>query len=414
MNSEFNSGETLQAILSGNFQSTIEDENIKFFRGHVNVPIEFGVAKINDDYHIYGILPEVNGDKNYSLRIIDVEYSQGTSISDEDIVIPFLIKKELAEFNINPGFVVDNKDFSIKIQNLQETKISISINTEESPIIPSQSELELKSGEIKNLNFQIDDSSSDSFSSITISGASKIYSIPISIFIKQTPPPSEFASFTFSPREIKSSFVRGEEKTKTIKLLNDGEKIIENISLHLSDSLIDYILLTEYEIDSLSPDDEEEIGLLIRSDISQDLQGSITAESQSGDITDHFDIDIEVVDDISHLPPVIVDPDPKVDNKLDDYDPTQDRLTCSELSGEFCQSEENCKDNDVEELFAGDCCISECIPKKSPGGSSQKIVGYSIVGVVILILIYMYFKYRGTKKPFSLRKVVKERSGKNI
>lgn len=56
MKTELSRGETLMAKVSGNFVEPVLKENIFFYRGHVRIPMEYGIAKIDEEYYIYALL----------------------------------------------------------------------------------------------------------------------------------------------------------------------------------------------------------------------------------------------------------------------------------------------------------------------------------------------------------------------
>ncbi len=56
---DFKQGENFLAILPGNILSDIEESQIGFYQGHVQVPFDFGFEKINNKYYIYATLPYV-------------------------------------------------------------------------------------------------------------------------------------------------------------------------------------------------------------------------------------------------------------------------------------------------------------------------------------------------------------------
>jgi hypothetical protein len=130
MKTEFDQGETLLARVSGNFLEPILKENIFFYRGHVRIPIDYGVAKINDEFYIYALLSGKT-QNNYSIEIKDVMYMKGAEISEEDIIKEFSITNNIADFSVAPGFIVTKEDFFIEVQNLQDRKINITIEDED-------------------------------------------------------------------------------------------------------------------------------------------------------------------------------------------------------------------------------------------------------------------------------------------
>ena len=195
MKTEFNQGETLMAEISGNFLEYLEKENIFFYREHVKIPLDYNMAKIDDKYYIYAQL----GDKapnNYSLRIENARYMQGVNVVEEDIIKNFIITEDLADFRINPGFIIADESFTIEVQNLRAFKIEIDINENETTtggglfeslfrgIQGSEGDIELFSGEIKDLEFDLGNETS--FSLIELSTENITYKIPVYIFVIKT------------------------------------------------------------------------------------------------------------------------------------------------------------------------------------------------------------------------------------
>ncbi len=193
MKTEFSQGETLMAKISGNFLENIEKENVLFYREHVRVPMLYDLAKINGEYYVYAQL----GDKepnNYSLRIEDIQYMQGTIVKDEEIVTDFIITNETADFSINPGFIISDEPFEISVQNLRDFKIEIDIEENKTEtnggglfeslfggVDGTDYSIELSSGEIENLQFDLGEETS--FSILELSTENITYEIPVYIFV---------------------------------------------------------------------------------------------------------------------------------------------------------------------------------------------------------------------------------------
>ena len=68
---EFDQGETLVAVVSGNFLDQVTRDKIFFYREHVRIPVVYEVGKINDDFYIYAMLTGKE-QGNYSVKIKDV------------------------------------------------------------------------------------------------------------------------------------------------------------------------------------------------------------------------------------------------------------------------------------------------------------------------------------------------------
>lgn len=175
MKTEFNQGETLIAKVTGDFYESILSENIYFYKKHNRIPFLYDVAKINQDYYIYALLPETS--ENYSLQIKDVTYKKENQVVSDTIIKNFSISNQKADFSINPGIINTNKDFFIGVQNLKQEAIVLEIKN------PTQT-FELKSGEIKKINFEINDFDSG-VQELEFSSDNTNYKVPVFISVEK-------------------------------------------------------------------------------------------------------------------------------------------------------------------------------------------------------------------------------------
>lgn len=190
----FSQGETLMAKVSGNFLEPVLKENIFFYRGHVKIPVEYDIAKIDEDYYIYALLGDKSPD-NYSVAVEGVSYKEGTETVEKNIIRNFTITNETADFSVNPGFIITEDNFSIEIQNLKDYSIIIKIDENKTEteggffsffFQSTDSENEsviVKSGEIKNINFELGNETS--FRKILLSTENLEYKIPVYAFVSQ-------------------------------------------------------------------------------------------------------------------------------------------------------------------------------------------------------------------------------------
>ncbi len=78
---------------------------------------------------------------------------------------------------------------------------------------------------------------------------------------------------------------------------------------------------------------------------------------------------------------------------------------CTELGGKICATDKVCE-GDYQEVGDRICCMEEC---KAQGGSSTgKLIGWGILILVVVGLVFFYFKYKKTKrKNPDLKKIAK-------
>lgn len=222
-------GETLIAKILGNFPSSIDKENILFYRnGYVKIPLNYNLANIDGEYYLYAsLLGKDPG--NYSINITNLQYYQnGVLVHDGTISKSFSISNETVQFSITPGFVVASEDFSITLQNLMDEKITIHITAstddEEAREIYMQPEtneetkeqdIDFKPGEKKDIQFKLDEGNSGVWN-IAFSSSNTSYNIPVYVIsntvVYQNP------SFSIEPQTIVYFLSTGSETKETVYL----------------------------------------------------------------------------------------------------------------------------------------------------------------------------------------------------
>ncbi len=397
MKSNFGKGETLIAKISGNFVEPPLKENIFFYRGHVQVPMEFDLGKIDGDYYIYAQLPENSED--YSIEMQKVKYYSGTKIVDDNIIKNFTISNATADFSIEPGFIITNKDFSIELQNLQESKITIYLNSQTisgsskgffSSLFGtkeiqnnSDTSFTLKSGEIKSVNFETASITENSLKTIKFNSENLVYEIPVYV-IKNTSEPTQIGEFRIEPSRINLSLATDSETTRFFYIHNTGKEIINNITINLSESLEPYCTILENEIEKLDVNESAKIEIEISSDSEEQIiEGQLKVKAEP-ELSAYSSLTFNFIKDFV----------PSNENEIYVPETTE---TCVELNGTICGETQEC---DSDEVFAKDatCCLSNCTDE-STNNSTGKIIGGAIIGIVLIFIIWFYKKkYKGTEK----------------
>ncbi|MCK4647597.1 hypothetical protein KAT24_01555 [Candidatus Pacearchaeota archaeon] len=386
MKEEFSQGETLMAKVSGNFLLPLQKNNVFFYREHVRIPLEYDIKKIDEDYYIYALLLGKEP-KNYSIALENVRYMKGGEMSEENIIRNFTINNQTADFSINPGFA-SGTEFSITVQNLQDNKITIEVKTKESTNISGgtyQESIILKSGQEKNIDF-VFEVQEPVFKIIELSTENLNYEILASI------PATEIQKeevFKFEPQTLIISAPTDSETEKTIYLYNTGDEELTDIIISLSNSLENYVTISEESIDKLDANSNMPIELIFSSEEEFELEGHIKAKKG---------------EDIIYAPISI--------KFLADYIPTEEppqnytTKTCAEMGYSICKTNEECSSSNV--VYAKDdvCCIGTCKTKETT--STGKIIGIVILIIIIVAGIWFYKKkYKKAKKPVNLLKIAK-------
>src|SRR3989344_9143403 len=105
--------ETIIFKIEGNILENIEKEQIDFLRGHVSVPLEFGLEKIQGDYYVWAIAPENNG--TYGFVINELITTDKGKIVEIDFEQNFSVQGEIIDYNVKPGVIFTGKDFSLNV-----------------------------------------------------------------------------------------------------------------------------------------------------------------------------------------------------------------------------------------------------------------------------------------------------------
>ena len=138
--------ETVLTKLSGEIYDVLTKENIELKRGHVAVPFDYDIAKIQGEYYVWFITPYL--ENNYTLRIKDITTTVGGIVKKIDYEKNFSVIGN-ATYSIKPGFVYTSKDFDINVYLYEDEKKTIKVNFQ------TEQEIKLNPGE-NLLKFSID------------------------------------------------------------------------------------------------------------------------------------------------------------------------------------------------------------------------------------------------------------------
>lgn len=333
MDSQIPQGQTIIASVYGNFLDSITKNNIQFYRGHVRTSFDYDVAKIGDLYYIYalsgGKLPN-----NYSIIIKNVRYMDGAQVSQQEISKNFTITNDTADFSLNPGFVITDGNFSLKIQDLQSSDITINIETEINSggtdgsfnfIMDGQEagdSIILHSGQIKNIKIILDDLTETTIRTIRLSTDNLEYDIPIYVIL---------GNFTGSSAEENESEIN-QTNNPPANETNEEE------------------------------DNETDDGIVSEPDYEIIIKDNKTVAVKNGEIIDA---------------------------------PATSK-TCLQIKGDICSQEEICQNQTIYAKDAK-CCISKCV-KQEEKKNTKIIGWIIIAVIFIVILWFFRIKFRGMKR----------------
>ncbi len=396
----FQQGETFVAKISGNFYQPISPSDITFFRGHTRISLVPSVQKIDNDFYIsaqlFGKIPD-----NYSIVVSKAQYYNGPELVESDLSKNFTITTELADFTITPAFVLTKNDFFIQVQNLKDAQITIIskiINSSASSgsgtffdslfgigsltADENTTETIVKSGEIKKINFQKNNFLPFSLQILELSANDTSYQIPVYITSGDSVSGngtsiSGSENLQFELPELNISMSLDSKTTRSIYLANLGDSDLREIEISLSDSLKPYVVFSSDNV-SLNGNSSKKIDFQFFSDGNEQMiEGQIKAKTQN--------------DFYAYIPVNLVF---AKDAKFSSNNSDVTIPLCSELNGIVCSQGDSCA-GDSEVARDGVCCLAACETPKP--NLSWKIIGWIVVGIISIILILLFFRYKNAK-----------------
>jgi len=375
--------ETLQAQITGNFIALTEN-NIFIFKDEKvhGEPVIKGLTKQNNIYYFYAILPKEEG--NYTFRIINTEYLERGVIKSEDLIrdLPIFFKN-VSDLSFNPGFIIPNDDFSIKVKSVfGNTGLTATFEATGETI-----ELSLTEQVEEILKFSLPD-----LPPIQSKIILNDYEIPV-FLIKKTDGTAPLL-LEFIPFIIEGIITPNNDYFFRVLIKNSGDKNITNIILS-SD------LNTVFDpgvIELLEPDQTLLVNLTISvAEVDEEkLSGEIIAEALNNtfylpivfDITQN-QTEVEIIDAVTPIS-------------------GSGGLSCSQL-GSLCSAEQFC-DGDTIESLEGPCCIGQCAEQKS--SSTSTYIGIFLIALLIFTIAYVIWRARRKKRMKSPELILEEKAEK--
>ncbi len=383
LKSNYELDETIIAEISGEILQGISADNVEFRRGHVLVPFDYDLKKLENKYFLWAITPQ--NENNYTLIIKNIVTIVNGRIQTIDFMQNFSVSGNLTDYSIKPGAVSTREDFIISVQLNKDNEESISVS------FPYEKNVILKPGK-NEIKFSIDSVEKDGFIRINIGK----YSLPAYLiankinnsFIEQ-----EF-KLRIEPNAIVSKVHVSDNIIYPFRIVNLGNSKIENIELGYN-----------REIFSVNA---EKITIEANRIIELNLSfiGAITENLKKLGINEIINITVEKK--IFELPVVIS----FTENKSEANTPYLNGSLlyyCSELKGIVCSAGESC-DKEIKASIDGVCCIGKCIVEKK--NKSRSWIGYVIAVLLLIVIIYIFRRYRKTKSGEGFSKRVADAEAK--
>lgn len=385
LKTEYQPGETLITEISGNFIDNIKPEQIMFYSGRIYVPMIYDLSKIKDKYYLYSLLPIK--ERNYTLVIKNAHYFEAGQEKQEDLAFNFAVLGNTSLFTVNPGFIITNKDFNLKVTS--NTK-AISLETE---FLNSSQEIAISSGQTKTLQFSVSEIKNFTFTNLKLTVEDITYEIPVAVFkyTNESDIIEKSEKLRFSKSSFNFTVLKDYQFEFDISLTNTGQEDIKNIAISVT-GFDDIATLEPKEIDELKAGDLKQIKLIINSPSSGELNGSLSAVS----------------DNYSAKSSLLI---ATTKNKEDLSNITAVDITtgsCSDTGGIICLANETCQGTSTYTL-EGVCCLNGGCAEEDSGTSSSTII--ILIIIFLLLAVIGFFVYRRMKfKRLSSSKILEEKS----
>jgi hypothetical protein len=373
LKSEYERSETIIAEIGGNILDPIDKDQIDFRRGHVSVPFDYDLQRLGEKYYLWAITPD--NEANYTLVIKGVVTTVSGNIAEVDFEQDFIVRGNISDYSIDPGFFYSSGEFSVDITLNDDFDETISVN------FPEEKEILLNPG--KN---EIDFSVLGVEKNILLEAMIGKYVVPVYIFSSgnESGVPSEIGDPTLrlNPGSISSTVLAGGQLEYPLSIVNFGMKSLSGVELVYNESLFSIDLREGIDIE---PTSAVTINVEVIAEVSDELIESGIDE-----------IIFIIVDDFSLELPIRIDFTSNESNVETPYlDEDAPLYYCSEIEGELCITGEICE-GETQETIDGSCCVGACSIEDP--GVSKVWIGWILVGVIIIVIIFAFWRYGKVKK----------------
>jgi hypothetical protein len=363
----YSPGETMIVKISGNILDSIEKGDLKFYRGHVEVPLDFDLKKLGDNYYFWASAPL--NENNYSFVIKDVlTYSEGKQIAI-DYARNFSVIGNLTSYSIRPGFIYSDSDFSLTLKLNEDESKSISLD------FPIKRNVTIKPGE-NTLNFEISSVVGEKLMLLKVGE----YIVPAYIIGKDPEPIRR--SILLNPRLISGTIFISDGFPIRIKLLNNGNTNINDLNIKYNQTIFS---LSRTSFSNLDKDSEIDFNLSIN---QKYLKDNLSIQDS-----------IELIFDNStlSLPINITLTDNKTNADIAQNNSYNYLYNCVELGGTRCESGTTCSIEGIisKDSVGNNCCKGTCI---KPNVKGKSWTGYIIFLIILIVIISILIKYKMTGK----------------
>ncbi len=391
--SSFYPGETMQVEIPDVFIDNLKLDNIGIYQNNSvhKTPLESGLVKSGDSYFYYANLPRYSG--LYTLKIEDANYWEGSVETSAIVERNFsIVATNTSYLSFSPGYLYVTKDFSIVVKAYNkpqditvsfglsnfEQKFKIGYGNTKTLYIPLVNVSNVTRSEIKINNYVLPITISPNGNTQDVFNISGDDQLEIMSSLEDV--------IDFYPEEIATTILAGRDYYYELKLTNEIDTEINDISISASDK---EVKLNQSEV-SLDSKDSKTISLVINSLQEKDTWINVTYKNYSV------------------LIPVLI----KIAKNQSDVDSNVETVnqqkTCQELGGVKCDSVQNQKCSGSETYaFDGWCCMAKC---DSSSSSSTWLWGILIIIIVIVAGWFVYDKSQQGQGADKLKAIFQKRT----
>jgi len=401
----YSPSETAIVKIIGDILEPISFSQVKIKKDNQAIGFEGDIVKVGDDYYVWFLSPSAVG--NYTLVIEDVY----TTVEGVPEIVDFSQRFEVAgnktDYSVNPGAVFATDDFEIIVNLYEDFDKIINVDFPESRevrLIPGENQISFSienvvGTQITTINLgkyaipafikgNAQDTSNvsnenQSETEETESNSTNENNESVNIAVEEeenqtsNEPVVKDYFFRFNPRMIKGTALVSASPIYRFEIINLGKEEIENLSLEYNKSIFEIYPDNKADIEvngtaffnlSLKKFDEE-IREVVKASAGRDKDYLLVKINFT---TNEDEAEVEYIGEETEGRPFYY---------------------CSEI-GTKCVGDETCSGELKVTIDENECCLGECVEKNK---KSLAWIGYLIVGIVIIVLIGIYIKYRKVK-----------------
>lgn len=360
---QYEQKETIIFEVRGNILSPIQQSQIEVRRSNTpqQIPLKYEVSQLLGKHFVWIEAPNQTG--NYTLFIKDIDTTVQGIRQKINFEQNFSIGENITAYSVFPGFIKARDKFDIEIVSYIDEEIIIPTS------YPSEENLVLKPGKNK-FTFPLIPIEEQIIADIAIGK----YHIPAHLIPNSSYQRNIREGIYFEPAHIKRKIYRSNIPQYTIIITNKENLTYEDLFLQYQNDLLRIVPGDKF---TLKPLESKQFNLTLSKGINESIESQIILVY--GARESRLEIDLEFED---------IEVNTSSQTVFDYY--------CAELGGEQCSEGTTCS-GDTKDSIDGKCCLGFCSIPEEPE-SNLRWIGWVLAAVIIIILGFVFMKYRKTKQ----------------